>query len=1079
MDKLIRCIYIIIIILITSIMFLTELYAFDRKHVPLSENNPQQDIDLIEAMELLIELVSNLDNDTIKAITDFLGVEYDASANKEQIISHLIRTISRNYQLLDLVRNIDGELSFRQTVDGETIAVQSSLSMKRQVRMEDRAYTQYIFLYCSASYADYEVKADSIILNIEDKEDGNTSLSDIEVMASGNIVFSWGNFTFHTDKAFFYPSSMRAIMYNVSLYAPDMVGVLLEASEAKIISIEEIILIDVTLSGDFNLSDPHYKLHLNKVWVYPDMDAFAVKNLFASHLIFQVGQTPLFYLPLWFQMGFSSGISISIKYEQSLGFYIQTTTGFNLSDFSNDLIADYYQKMGLYFSLKDEVLLFSFIDIELAGAYDRAVEYVGRSAVHWGELSNYVDIDNDGVAEETFNSLRYYLGIDAPYILYEGGRVLYGWRSSIKQRDSSLVDILFSIGNDGLANLFRVYMDNLFIGFDLDYMKISDPNFEEQFMDFPRSEAFTLSTDIIYKEKTIAVYAPDSPGSSSTAMNLNTGISLTTLGLKAEVGGNWIWSFRSRYEELNPYDVLNYYAIQPYMFLFPDLSIEYESNFSNNLIDDAIKGWLMVFNPDKAFSSLSYIIPDLKLSLPIEYEVDFSYVLRQRYVEEGTEVKDPSDDDWDDDAYGYGFLEEGVGYTTVGFAYSLPFVLGYDFFEFSISMEYNIDYTKQSTHVNIDKIEEEIQADDVESTKYEWEWLLSSSIGFEFFDEYEYLEFGFGLSAEYKYSGDFDDLAYHLGLNDTEHGISFVDEAGETLEFNSIYISFLKTDIELIGVNIPLRLDNEDMLRLGEIISLTDSEGEPLSILVDKEYLLQQKYNEYYKLNLENHLLDGFTFSVTYKEKSRLDFIDYRAGGRKEAIVRYGLPSLFGGRGYSLRILSKYRLPIDLFLLNTIYINDIRLNIDYNHYYGKEATKRDNLNLAFLIDFEVLPFWRFGISYEVENKELWKYKLFGYIHPDNAHPRGVLEDIWWALSIWDAEKLQKTYWKIKSLSINIDHDLAEWKLLVSLQFYPRVFDHYIVFQPLLSVTIIFLDFPDFSGGSEGDGRFDNYIYDRY
>jgi hypothetical protein len=210
-----------------------------------------------------------------------------------------------------------------------------------------------------------------------------------------------------------------------------------------------------------------------------------------------------------------------------------------------------------------------------------------------------------------------------------------------------------------------------------------------------------------------------------------------------------------------------------------------------------------------------------------------------------------------------------------------------------------------------------------------------------------------------------------------------------------------------------------------------------------------------------------------------MDFIDYRAGGREEAIVRYGLPSLFGGRGYSLRILSKYRLPIDLFLLNSIYINDIRLNIDYKHYYGKEATKRDNLILAFLIDFEVLPFWRFGISYEVENKELWKYELFGYTHPDNTNPRGVLEDIWWALSIWDAEKLQKTYWKIKSLSINIDHDLAEWKLLVSLQFYPRVFDHYIVFQPLLSVTIIFLDFPDFSGGAEGDGRFDNYIYDRY
>ncbi len=1059
------------------LIFITNIYGNDTNNMFNENIEQQQDIDLTDGIEILIELITNLDEETLMSIADFLGVEYDQNNNKQHIITSLIRAISRNYEIINSVRNIDGKMSFKQSIGDTILSIQSNLSFKRDIQKGNQSYTQYLFLFCSVDYSDYQFNTDSIIINIESQPDGNTSLSDIEIMAGGNITFNWGNFNFYADKAFFYPAIMRGLFYNIKVYAPDIYGILVEASEAKIISADEIILIDVILSGDDNLSNPHYKLHLEKVWLYPDMDTQTLKNLFASHLIFQVGQTPLFYFPLWFQTGFSSGIRVSMKYEQSIGFYIQTTTGFSIGDFSNTLIADYYQKMGLYFSLAEELTLLSFIDIDVSIAYDRAVEYVGRSSIHWGKLSNYVDIDNDGITDETYNSLRYYIGIDAPYTIYKGKKVLYDGGSSVENRKESLIDVLFSTGNGGLSDLLKNYIDKLYMGLNFDFMNISDPNFEEQFIDFPRSEYFILSTDIIYKEKTIAVYTPDAPGSSSNAMSLNTGLTISTVGFKIDIKGSWIWSFRSRYGELNPYDVLNYYALQPFVFKFPEISVEYKSALSNNLFDDLIKAGLMIFNPDISFSSLSHSVHGMILSLPINYEIVINYTSRKLFVEDDTDIKDPSENENNDSSYEE-ILEEDIKYTRAGLAYSLPFTIGYDFVKYTLKMGYDIDYKQQNTIVNLNDSEEDISTDDSIATGFEWQWFIESTLVFDILDMYEYLNLNFGVDIEYKYEGQFNDLAFYLGFNNTEQGTSLITYSGEALEFTSIYINFLKTDIELTGVNIPLQLNDEDRARLGELIRLTDSNGESLSIIIDKEYLLQQKRNEYYELSIENTLFSGFTLSLNYKEKSRLDYIDYKAGGREEAIDIYNLPSIFGGRGHKLEILSKYRLKSDILLFNTINLNDIRLNIQYNHFYGTNGSKKDSINLAFFVDFEILPYWRFSISYEVENKNLWKYCIFGYTHPDNTNPRRLLEDIWWGLSIWDAEKLQKSYWKIKSLSINIDHDLAEWRLLMSLQFYPRIYERYIVFQPIISITILFLDFPDFSGGAEGNGQFDNLIYDR-
>lgn len=995
-------------------------------------------------IEKFINFLYEIDVESLQLLAESIGIEYIAKKNKEALIAKIIELINENYSLVNELYSENNRFKMNLTFKDKEFEIESTYFFKKKVISDKKNYSQFIFFNCKVSFDEYVIKNDVLVINIYN-EDKNSQKPSFEFMISGNIQLKIKRYTFCCEKIFIEPEAFYIIIYNAVAYLPELIPFLLVVKKIKILSIDEIIASDVELSGLINIEFPHYKIKFDTLWLYPDLENLTYESLFASHLSFQVGQSTLFYFPFLFHTTFSSGISIDIKYEYSMGFIIQTTSPFKLGDFSNILILDYYQKIGLYFSLEEEINLFNIININIAGAYDRAVEYIGKIKNHVGYFSNSVDINNDGISSETFNSFRYSFEVESPISLY-------------------------------YDNLIDNLIDNLLIGMDLKFFKISDPFFRTQFMDFPRNKSFILDGEIIYKDKTIGIYVPDVPGNSSKAMDIDMDIYLLIAGFKLGLYGDWQWSFKSRIGELNPYDVLNYYDIQLKSISFPNFLIGIDSSLSNNLIDDTMGLYFCLFNPEKNFNSLSDEIAGLNIKLPLEYKIRYHTITRTNYVEDDTEIKETEADITVTNA---GEIEKKRRLDITSFSYNLPFGFSYSFLSFGIGMKYSLVYNFQKTYSELDIEANDIYKNDLEATNFHWNWDLSGYITFSFFKDFEYLSLEFGLDIAYSHEGVFDDFMYNLGFSEYEVGESYKINAGEVFKVNQIFINFFKSSIVFTGLNIPLRLNDDDYKYLGDTIEYINSSGEKVLILIDKEYLLEQKKSEYYNLVFTSKIFDYITFSLDYFEINRLDYQDYMEGGRDKVLQKFSYPSLFRGKGNKLITSFAYNQKVEKLLFNFILINNIKFDANLTHYFGQDGVKNDDLDINIETNFDITSLWTLSISYAIENKNLWRYKFFNYTHPDNDKPIGFFEDILDSLCFWDIEKLHKTRWKMKNLSFSLIHDLAEWQMTFKLEISPRFIDGFIIFEPLFTLSIKLIDLPNLSGGIKGDGVINNFYYDRY
>jgi hypothetical protein len=369
-----------------------------------------------------------------------------------------------------------------------------------------------------------------------------------------------------------------------------------------------------------------------------------------------------------------------------------------------------------------------------------------------------------------------------------------------------------------------------------------------------------------------------------------------------------------------------------------------------------------------------------------------------------------------------------------------------------------------------------------------------------------------------------------LGLSDTEIGSSESLNPTEVnkLNFPTLSFTFFKTTISFSGIIIPLGLSEDELEDLGDITRIDAYEYYDLDdifILVDKDYLLEEKKSPAYIFSLNfNDLIDDLTLSLSYSEYNRLRFLDYYyedMGGREYVNELYGYPSIFGGSGRDTSItlgylfkFGKSSLPDSTFTnqlkaeavyrhyfgnaeyekdtldttlnydiditqiyLNSIILKSFGVDFRFNHNFGYEQFKDDYITINVNLNFDLGSLWTLNVNYSVKNSNIWRY----FEREDNPNPRNPFYDIFLAISIWDTKSLTQTFWKIQSLSFNVEHDLAEWEMIfgVNVNFEVDPVFGYILFKPEFSLSIRLLDLESFSGGSDGKGEVDLDFFDRF
>lgn len=1126
-----------------------------------TDENENEDTNADESdKDKIKQILLDVDKDILIRIVEALDIEYDENEDSASLIDKIlgrIEIIPKTQSDMDTEGESDEDESGVVEDDGEDRTdIDSPLSdnswnldydilSTKRFEVNGVKYTQMIaFGDCKVEYSGTVLTSEVIILNRpeaggasflpgsdENENNEEAESSDnlrIEVMIFGDVKIESSGNVFFTERAFFYPDTMRTVLYDVTAYFPQSGGVggskpfMVNADTIKLLSgTDEVIVDGVELSTSY-LEFPHYKFLGTTLWYYPNGDG----EFFLSNMAFQVGQSILFYFPFLFQTDFGTGINLDFRYNRGLGFYLKSDIPFDIFGYRNTLILDYYQKMGIYFTLAEDIKL-PFFTLKLNGAYDRAVRFLGRSERDPEIFSNYVDINNDGTYEETFNSFRYNLSLQSDSLTFYEGEEL-----DLEKllEDNGSLDILDSLDDsqvNGLKSIIQKLINNFQAGGNFSFKKVSDPLFRSQFINFgaDRTKFDFLTTIQKYTDYSAESQAPSVPGSNSEAMSVNASMSASISELVSiSISGDWSWTFRSKAGELNPYDVLNYYDVQLSRAVFPSFSLNFKQlKISDNIIEDLTGLIVGLVDPEFDFETMSDLVDGLSVSLPLSMNIRFSHSPVQQFITEGTEIKE--NDSFVKDDLGELSKDQSTEMTTFG--YNLPFRISFkDFVSYNLSMSYNLKYKYRSTRVDTDKTQEEILRTDLDNTKFRWSWSLSSSITFSFFDEYEFLDLDLSFGLNFSRSGIFDDLIFQLGLSDTEIGESYTESASgnnDVIKMNPISISFFKSTLSFSGLSFPIRLTDEDKKKLGNIDTLSISQDafyheyygiDSVDVLIDKDYLFNQKRRDF-SLSFSTSLIPNLGLGVSYNEKNKWDIQDYyhlADGGRDYVIEEYGYPSLFGGKGEKIALNLNYdfffglyaggsfshffgreehrkdHLHIDVdyeidmayLLFNEILIKSFSIKTNYDHYFGEQERKDDKIDITIGMDFDITTLWTLSVSYRVDNKHLWRYTD----HPDlpGSQRRGFFEDIWLALQFWNYESLQSTFWKVRSLNFSLTHDLAEWLMTFGVNIGPNVnpIGGELPFEVNLDFSIILLDV-DFSGGLNGDGYIptDSFIYDRF
>ena len=852
----------------------------------------------------------------------------------------------------------------------------------------------------------YKLYADQVLLGLDENNDF------YQAVATGDLLIEneQGDRVIGT-KMLLYGESQRAEIYQGVAYKEPFYIV---GEEASKVSGKKYIFSNGMLTSE-DIQYPHYQIKYRKGWLYGD------EFLWVEGATYRVGNTDLFYSPIYFKSLINMGIKTSFGYEKGINWYIHNTMvyipgsrfnqttryiqeGSKLSSGVKDLglkfKLDYYQKMGLYLGHE---LLYKVGDyevyVDLGFAVDRSLKYIGGEEI----LTNYFDQDEDGKKEET-NNIRWKLATTMEYDIFS---------------------------EEGAS-----------AGIEVDFSLFGEPYFEDQFesrrkVDFNLYELFAK----------FGSYKTDSNirggGFGSEGNGVEVEFYAKYSGVSLNITGDFNFSLER--DGTRPFDPPNNaYETSSYKnykdeFYVPKLRLGYsnyvqligsekpvlevEKKKKDKKKKEEEEAFLEGFKELEDFEKEDdeekdeeekkkeeeeeedeakkaedkYLSPELKrrkklsYSLPLIYNISYGVSQIESYKTGQTND-----------------LESTIFTGDGSLGLSLPFNLSYRFLILKLSSGFNINQTLKETK----GADEEEGKSDKELSYVSWNNNSSGSLEFHFFDGYEYLKLILGASVTYGIASRFDEIY--------REGDEIKGEAGRSENWGLRFsLDILKTKFSVgFSDNIYISEGNRRKIEEG-------SKSE-------EEVLKDQRGN--LTLSVVSEVINFLTISDTWTRSRRED---------KDLSNRLSL---------DLKILEQK----DLFWL--FYLNSISYSLTW--YDDFINLRNSSLSGVFNIDFNIGEYWRVIYSVTSSNK-------FLYYYTDDASEygkikRSIWQDLLDSINIFDRVAQEGSLFKLDSMNFKVIHDLHEWLLEVSVDLKLRKHrkgSYY--FEPSLYFMMYLRDFPSF------------------
>lgn len=197
-----------------------------------------------------------------------------------------------------------------------------------------------------------------------------------EIYGEGNITLNDGNQLVQGDRFIYDNSTGQGVIYRISTRVEPVYYM---GDTLKQVS-PDTYLVSMAFFTTCDLENPHYHFKARKVWMYTD------NQIVALHVLYYVGNTPVFYWPMLFETDIGTGIITQYGHNDLKGHFLQNTYYYGITSDRDSLyipnngklMFDWYQKGGVFFGtrfIKESDFINYDLDIGIADYKQRDIIY--------------------------------------------------------------------------------------------------------------------------------------------------------------------------------------------------------------------------------------------------------------------------------------------------------------------------------------------------------------------------------------------------------------------------------------------------------------------------------------------------------------------------------------------------------------------------------------------------------------------------------------------------------------------------------------------------------------------------------
>lgn len=316
-----------------------------------------------ELEKKLTKIFVLLDINSLQAIAKDFAIIVPPNISKR----NLIRILARNLKITDLrAREALNEPRSRREITlnrfrenrQKGVIIHNADEVISLEQRQNRGLTKiFIFGHVEIEYQQRKFRGELMVINVKDRKAQ-------EIMGLGNVTIQSQSMFMIADKFFYYPSTRQGVFYNPKTYFKPF---FIKSPKLKIINNDTMIL-DNMVASTCDLEHAHFHITASRTFIY-GRDKYVFVNV-----VYNVGQTPFFYSPIYVHSLYGSGIKTALGYQRGMNWFIQNTYYLNLRPDTKFVFKfDYYEMLGIYAGID---ITIPYTTIKLGGAYDRHVKQI-------------------------------------------------------------------------------------------------------------------------------------------------------------------------------------------------------------------------------------------------------------------------------------------------------------------------------------------------------------------------------------------------------------------------------------------------------------------------------------------------------------------------------------------------------------------------------------------------------------------------------------------------------------------------------------------------------------------------------